>query len=286
MTLRRRSFLQAALLSAGLSYPILHLRSNTLVASWATATPIPIKTQEIYPTVHKGELIVAGGIASKAGVPYFADSVFAYSPSEDGWRPLPDLPESLHHVALVSTGNDLLAIGGFNGGYTHVWRMRDRVYQLEDDEWVLHSNLPTRQAEGVVTHHNGRIHIVTGQQPRGEANKARSDHREGNLHWYWNGASWESLAPIPTPSNSATGGWIGNTLVISGGRTAAGNLTATEIYDAKEDRWRSGTPMPLPQAGTAGVTTADSLIVFGGEIFSPSAAVFPNVWRYHLATDR
>ena len=43
--------------------------------------------------------------------------------------------------------------------------------------------------------------------------------------------------------------------------------------------------MPLPQAGTASVVVDQTLIVFGGEIFSPKASVFPNVWRYDLARD-
>ena len=75
-------------------------------------------------------------------------------------------------------------------------------------------------------------------------------------------------------------------LVIVGGRTAAGNLNTTEIYDAHSDQWHSARPMPLPQAGTAGVTVGDSLYVFGGEIFTPEAAVFPNVWKYEVTTDQ
>ena len=229
--------------------------------------------------------MVAGGIASKAGVPYFSDEVFQYDAEADSWQSLPDLPESLHHVALVSTGEKLLAIGGFNGGYTHVWRMREQVYELGENEWMPHSTLPTRQAEGVAAVQDGRIHIVTGQQPRGQDNRVRSDHTEGDLHWIWTGQTWDSLAPIPTPRNSATGGWIGQQLIVTGGRTQSGNLAVTEIYDSAEDRWRKAAPMPLPQAGTASVIHDHALVVFGGEIFVPRADVFPNVWRYRLDTD-
>lgn len=93
------------------------------------------------------------------------------------------------------------------------------------------------------------------------------------------------LAPIPTARNSATGGWIGNQLLVAGGRTASGNLDTLEIYDGATDKWRQGKPMPLPQAGTASIVIDDGLLVFGGEIFSPQARVFKEVWKYTLSRD-
>lgn len=254
--------------------------------TWQVAADLPIKTQEIYPAVHQQMLYVAGGIGARLGVPYFTSQSFAYDPTQDLWQDVAKLPEDLHHVGLVSDGVHLFGLGGFNGGYTHIWRMRDAMYRLEEKAWVPHTTIPTPQAEGVVTHHKKRIHVVTGQQPKGQANKARSDHTEANLHWVWDGTIWQNLAPIPTPRNSATGGWIGDNLIVTGGRTAAGNLNTTEVYDALTDKWHTAAPIPLPQAGTASVVHGQSLIVFGGEIFVPEAGVFANVWRYNLVTDK
>ena len=275
------------LLEMTAALPLISLQRRTLATdcAWKMHTPIPINTQEIYPTVYKDELVVAGGIAARLGVPYFTNQVFAYASGTDRWRTLPELPENLHHVALTVYADQLLAVGGFNGGYTHIWRMRNAIYALQDNRWLAIAKLPTPQAEGVVASQGGRLHIVTGQQPKGEANRQRSDHSESSLHWVWDGNAWAHAAPIPTPRNSATGGWIGDQLVIAGGRTGSKNLATTEIYDKREDRWRPGAPMPLPQAGTAGVTNADSLYVFGGEIFQPQARVFPNAWQYSLKHD-
>ena len=145
-------------------------------ANWSQATPIPIKTQEIYPVVHKGKLFVAGGIASRLGVPYFPDATFAYDPTHDSWQEQPELPEALHHIALVSDAESLFGIGGFNGGYSHVWRMRDQVYRLQDSEWLPHSTLPTAQAEGVATDHNGRIYIVRPTTQGGSKLRSQRPH--------------------------------------------------------------------------------------------------------------
>ncbi len=262
------------------------LARGGISAEWVTKAPIPIRTQELYPVVHKGKLYVAGGIAARFGVPYFTDRCFAYDPGADKWDETYSLPEDLHHVALMSTGDDLLAIGGFNGGIGHVWRMRSHVYRLTEDGWVGTTDLPQPQAEGVVAYRPASgIHLVTGQSPKGDANTERSDHSETADHWVFINDAWNPLAPIPTPRNSATGGWVEDQLVVAGGRTRRGNLAVTEIYDPSNDSWRSAAPMPLPQAGTAGVVTGKRLIVFGGEIFSPQARVFPNVWQYNLEAD-
>lgn len=257
-------------------------------ANWRRAAPLPLKVQEIYPTVHDNRLYVAGGIGARLGVPYFTNRCVSFNASSNRWREESGLPESLHHVALASIDSRLFAVGGFNGGYTHIWRMRARVYQLVDNAWVTGIDLPAPQAEGVLAPAvSGRLHLVTGLSPRGEANSARGDHQETHAHWVLNPGAplWESAAPIPTARNSATGAWIDNQLIVTGGRTSAANLAVTEIYDANEDRWRSGQPLPLPQAGTASTVVGSSLYLFGGEIFQPKAAVFANAWEYRLASD-
>ncbi len=283
--MRRRQFLYtAALLGSGL-IPRL---STAASLRWRSATPMPIRAQELYATVHQGRLLVAGGIARKLGVPYFTDACFSYDPAMDNWSELAALPEPLHHAALVSDGKDVRIVGGFSGGYTHVWRMRASVYRLSKDGWLPDGELPAPQAEGVLAcAASGDIHLVTGQSPRGAGNSKRSHHVEVTQHRVRAAgtAAWESLAPIPTARNSATGGWVDGQLVVAGGRTALGNLATTEIYDLKEDRWRSAAPMPLAQAGTASAVVDDGLIVFGGEVFHPQAKVFPNVWRYSLLKD-
>ena len=281
--LNRRQFL-----SLGAAAAMLPLHSQvTSQEAWQTAQSLPIQTQELYSTVHQGRLYVAGGIARKLGVPYFSDAVYSYDPDQDQWRQEPSLPEALHHPALVSTGDRLFAFGGFHSSYLSVWQMRDSILELVDGEWRLIGQMPFPQAEGVAAMAaDGRIHIVTGQMPKGNDNEQRSDHSEITTHLVWTPDSnqWQRLAPIPTARNSATGGWIGDQLIVCGGRTSRGNLSAVEIYDLSSDTWRSARPLPTPQAGTAGVVVEDGIIVLGGEIFTPKADVFADVWRYRLST--
>ncbi|MEO0367280.1 MAG: kelch repeat-containing protein [Pseudomonadota bacterium] len=284
--LSRRHFILGAVSAGVLSNAPPIFSANRQV--WRSGKDLPIKVQEIYPVVHKSRLYVAGGIAKKLALPYFTQSCFSYDLNADQWQTEADLPHAIHHASLVSTQDRLFLVGGFAGSYTNIWRMSALVLELVDDSWVQVGELPKPQAEGVLTYSpEGFVHLVTGQSPKGAENSARDDHREVTNHLLWRpGANrWESLAPIPTARNSATGGWIGDQLIVVGGRTSEGNLADTEIYDLNEDRWRRARPLPLPQAGTASVMLDDGMIVFGGEIFVPEAGVFANVWRYSLARD-
>lgn len=256
---------------------------------WSLSTPLPINIQEIYPVVHQGRLYVAGGIAAKLGVPYFTAQCYSFDPKSQQWREEAPLPKAMHHGTLVSNGSKLFLFGGFHGGYTHIWRMQDSIYELSDTGWVKIDALPKPLAEGVLScAPDGAIHWVSGQSPIGEKNHQRSDHQEIHDHYRWDPSTyqWTELRSIPTARNSACGGWLGNQLIITGGRTSKGNLNQTEIYDASNDQWRSAKALPLPQAGSACVMLEDGLIVFGGEIFTPQAKVFKEVWRYYLNEDR
>lgn len=281
--MRRRRFM---LSTVGLC--LLPTMSVAKRSAWSTAASLPINVQELYPCAHRGRLFVAGGIAARLGVPYFTDRCFSYAPEQDKWREEPSLPESLHHAALVSDGENLFCIGGFNGSIGRIWNMRADIYVLRSDKWAKVGELPKPQAEGVLSlAPNGRLHLVSGQSPIGQANSDRQDHREVDTHlsWKFGEANWQTEASIPTPRNSATGGWIGDDLIIAGGRTAKGNLNTTEIYNLASRSWRTAKPLPTPQAGTASVVINGSLVVFGGEIFVPKSAVFANVWRYEIEPD-
>lgn len=287
--MNRRTFVLSSAASILSFHPLMQAAKASPQSQWlAPAAALPINIQEIYPTVHQGRFYVAGGIASKLGVPYFSKACYSFDPVANQWREEAELPQAMHHATLVSNGERLFLFGGFHGGYTHIWRMQDKVYELIKGKWVEIDTLPMPLAEGVLTQApDGAIHWVTGQTPKASANNKRSDHHEIHQHYRWSpeDMQWQELAPIPTARNSATGAWVGEQLIITGGRTAKGNLANTEIFDLAGGKWREAMPLPLPQAGSACVAVDDGIIVFGGEIFIPQAKVFKEVWRYSLSQD-
>ncbi|MCR9276673.1 MAG: hypothetical protein NXH85_01770 [Pseudomonadaceae bacterium] len=291
--INRRQWLQGAALAALVpGAAISRATVASAVSAWRAGPALPFATQEIYPAAHRGRLYVAGGIGRRLGVPVFNDACASlaldYADSGTPWRAEAELPDSRHHGQLASLAGKLWLFGGFTGSLSGgVWRMRDSVHTLAEDGWQPRFKLPKPRAEGVAAERSGSLHLVSGQSPKGESNRSRSDHVEVTDHWHFDAAEqrWRDLAPIPTARNSACGGWLGDDLVVTGGRTSEGNLSVTEIYDAREDRWRTAAPLPLPQAGTAAGVVGGSLYVFGGEIFQPEAKVFAQVWRYDGALD-
>ena len=186
------------LLASSLAMPlVLRGASAAPAPRWRSGPSLPIRTQELYATEHLGQVVVAGGIAARMGVPYFTSQCFSLNAQSGIWENLPDLSEDRHHVALVSCGGDLFAVGGFHGTYTSVWQMRSSVLRLSGDHWTDSVPLPAPQAEGVATCHKGAIHLVTGQSPKGEANSARSDHTEVSSHLVWSPGDerWQSCCP-------------------------------------------------------------------------------------------
>ncbi|MGK0374387.1 MAG: N-acetylneuraminic acid mutarotase [Arenicella sp.] len=139
-----------------------YVLANQTVA-WSSAAPLPINVQELYPAVHKGKLYVAGGIASKLGIIYFTDNVVSYDPASNQWTVDTKQSEDLHHAALVSAGDRLFLVGGFNGGYSHIWKMRNHVYEYVEQQWIETVSLPKPQAEGVLAANNDVVHLVSGQ---------------------------------------------------------------------------------------------------------------------------
>jgi len=86
--------------------------AGTQSVLWQEKASIPHKVQEIYPTEHNGELVVAGGLTPQDKA-FITDKTFIYNPDDNQWRGGPNLPEPRHHPNLVSFKGALYAFGGF-----------------------------------------------------------------------------------------------------------------------------------------------------------------------------
>jgi N-acetylneuraminic acid mutarotase len=183
------------------------------------------------------------------------------------------LPTPSHHVHLASTGGRLLAIGGFVGGDSrNEWRCTARVLVLDGDRWIDGPALPRPIGEAVPLVHDGRVHLIGGRAPRGEANAAWGDHADIADHWVLAAGEgkWSRLAPLPLARNSAGGAVLGGSLhVISGRAVAAPPTAAHHVYDPRADSWKEGEPFPEPRGGLAAATWRGRIVAGGGEIFDP-----------------
>ncbi len=241
--------------------------------AWRSGPDAPYAVQEIYPALHDGAIWIAGGFSPQAlGA---TDRVIALDVARNAWRDGPKLPTRSHHVHLATLGGALYAVGGFLGGLTGVrWICTPRVLRLEGESWVEQAPLPKPMAEGAPIAHQGRIHLIGGRSPVGEANAAWDDQGDVADHFVLSpgAAQWERAAPLPMARNSTAVAALGDAIhVISGRTVAAGETPAHHIYDAREDRWREGPPFPEPRGGVAAAALGARIVCGGGEIFDPGS---------------
>lgn len=260
--------------------------------AWRARAALPQSAQEIYPTLWNGEILVAGGFTQRDGQIEPTDQAFLYTPQTDRWRVGPALPRPRHHPQLLAVGDRLYALAGFEA------RDRDRVWVMQaggwmkdaaDAPWTPAPALPAPRGEAVVLAHEGRLHVIGGRSPTGEANGQWRDHGDVRDHRVLDpGAGvWEAARPAPSARNSAAGVAIGGRLYVVGGRrVGAGSNAELEAYDPREDRWDSLTPMPQAQGGLAAGVIDGQIVAFGGEFFAPDpGGVHAETWLYDVERD-
>jgi hypothetical protein len=242
--------------------------------AWRRAPDAPYAVQEIYPALFQDAIWIAGGFAPLAALGA-TQRVIALQLAGNAWAEGPALPAPAHHVHLAALNDELWAVGGFLGGDNRRrWICTPRVLKLAGDSWIAAPPLPKPMAEGAPVVHEGRIHLIGGRSPLGEANAGWDDQGDVGDHFVLAaGASrWERAAPLPMPRNSTASARLGDAIHVISGRTVAGGQTpAHHIYDAREDRWRDGPAFPEPRGGLAAAVLGARIVCGGGEIFEPGS---------------
>lgn len=274
--------------------------------AWTPLADMPFAVQEIYPAPFwkapaeesaslkpkPFNIIVNAGGLTPEGQYNVTDQVTFYDPLYDKWGFGTPLPAARHHIALVNNNGYLYGVGGFARDQNGGWQMRNDCWRIGaiNETWEEMRPLPHPQSETVCASLGGFIHIAGGRAPAGSRNAEWSDHIDTDKHWIFDAAanSWHSLAPLPTPRNSAAGAVLNGVLFVIGGRTVNdGNTNVVEVYDPLSDRWEQARPMPKAQSGLAAAVIRGKIYAFGGEYFSPRpGGVFAEAWEYDPNTDK
>jgi N-acetylneuraminic acid mutarotase len=261
----------------------------TAQGRWEARAQIPWPVQEVYGTVLKGRVLIAGGMAPSAeglrGGINPQDRTGVYDPKADAWTEGPKLPFARHHPVLGTAKDRVYAFGGYQVTEAGGWVAVKDALVIDGDAWRPVAPMPAFQCETVAVTLGGRIHVVSGRAPKGEANRTWSDQGDIALHQVFDPATarWTTASPCPLARNSATGAEIGGKLYLAGGRRVGeGNSGQLDRYDPKTDTWETLAPMPKGAGGLAGAAAGDKLYVFGGE--TPSS-VIPDCWSYDPKSD-
>lgn len=193
--------------------------------SWLAGAPKLTAVADATAAVLSGEIYVPGGHLEN-GQP--TTSVEAYSPLNDGWRPITPLPRPVAGGLALSDDQHLYLIGGQDGNayLADVYR-----YALDTQIWETLAPLPTARAFSAGGVWNGRLFVVGGENETG----ALADC------WLFDptGGTWNPCANLQTPRSRAGATALAGRLYLIGGDQAS----TGEVYTISEDTW---TPLPLP----------------------------------------
>jgi DNA-binding CsgD family transcriptional regulator/N-acetylneuraminic acid mutarotase len=248
---------------------------NTQERRWRAAAPKFTPVTDAAAGVLAGEIYVAGGRQANEQA---TAAVEAYSPLNDGWRPVISLPQPAAAAVAIASGDLLYVIGGEADG-----RALDTAYAYAPAEQAWRTLPPMAQpraaaSAGVI---DGALYVVGGRD--GDTLLASCERFDPAAQ------AWSSCPALPEPRAGAGAGTFLNKLYLFGG-VSDESIAASAIYEAGSESWQElATPM-LEEAGSwnrAGVAVVETrLYVLGGELgerLSPDVYVYtPLVYRFFI----
>ncbi|MGZ4561612.1 MAG: Kelch repeat-containing protein, partial [Mycobacteriaceae bacterium] len=165
------------------------------------------------------KLVVIGGQNAKQIVPQ--TEVF----DGESWSEAADMPTPREHLAAVSDGTYVYALGGRFLSADKNSAAFDR-FDPQSGKWDTLVDMPTPRGSYGATYIDGRIVAVGGEDPTQVLGAAEAyDIAEGK---------WIKLAPLPTPRHAAVVAAVGNTVYVIGGAnrpTHEGAVATIEALD-------------------------------------------------------
>lgn len=227
--------------------------------------------------VHAAEL--DGVIFVTGGIGFFRTlkSCAAFDVASKETAPCPNLPRSLHHVAMASGEGRIFASGGYSSLPFNI-DTEGALFALDPTEpnarWIEIAPLPEPLGQHAMFYHSGSLWLVGGES-KGETTNAlmRFDLAE---------AVWEEMTPMPTPRHSHAIAFEDGKLFVTGGRSnILGNQSRiVESYDVATDSWETLPDAPYDLAGHGAAVMDGRLHIFGGENLDTGT-----VFQRHLTLD-
>jgi len=249
---------------------VLTLALGGSVGPWTSAAPLPTPRSEVAAAVVDGRIAIVGGFLLDGSS---SAQVDLYSPGQNRWSRLPDLPVPVNHAMAASDEKRLYVIGGYGEGFRTKLRL---AIVYERGLWRRLPQLPAARAAGGAAVVGGKLYVVGGV---GETGLARQmlvlDRRR---------ETW-STATGPTPREHLAVTAVNGKLYALGGRTAGydTNVKLLEVYDPASRRWRELPSVPIARGGTGAAAAAGMLVSIGGE--RPDGTI-PSVFGFSFADQR
>lgn len=231
---------------------------------WAENAPVPVENGLSQTTAVAAEdgrvILIGGGIGP--GPDSRTNQVWAYTPGEDSWTRLADIPVADGISAFGSAarvGEKIYVFGGVAGADPPAILSSLWSYDIASDTWSAGAELPEARFGSAVAAVNGVIYVSGGGNPRSAF----------RTHWAYDPAkdAYTELAPLPTPLLRIHGAGIepdaevegdaGSVHVLAGGFNGRSHLE----YNIAADTWTTRLLVPF------GVTDPGVVVVDNNFIY-------------------
>lgn len=238
--------------------------------AWETRAPLPVPRTEVVAAVIGNEVAVVGGFNLDRSASRRAD---AYSPRQDRWRRLPDLPVGVHHAMAVGHRGRLYVLGGYTSAGTPL----RAVFVLERRSWRPLPRMPFPRAAAGAGVAGGKIVVAGGVAAGGRLARNALSFDLRTERW--------SIVVGPTPREHLGVTAIAGTIYAVAGRTAGldTNLIHFESYRPGAKSWTRLPPVPDARGGTGAAALLGQIVSVGGE--EPDGTI-AEVLAYRVADRR
>jgi len=232
-------------------------RFDTLSRTWHEMAAKPTAVSQATAAVLFGEIYVPGGRTAD-GKP--TNIVEAYSPANNAWRPVANLPKAISQGLTLSDGHFLYILGGWDG---ENYLDDVFVYDVGSDSWRPLTKLPASLAAAAGGAISGQLLVLGGTDGKTILDSCYAYTIAEN--------SWDNCSAMLRPRAHAAAAIILNKLYILGGDEAEGSeLPFGEFYDADKDTWQVVNMPMLAEAKSwrqLGATNVETKIyALGGKI--------------------
>ncbi|MBK7177532.1 MAG: hypothetical protein KA362_05030 [Chloroflexi bacterium] len=230
-------------------------RYDTIQHIWQEMAAKPTAVADTTAAVLFGEIYVPGGRLPDGST---TNRVEAYSPTNNAWRPVANLPQPISGGLILTDGSFLYLFGGQNGD-----TILDTayLYDLSSDSWRPLPSLPEAKAFATGGQMTGNLYVVGGTNGQKALNSCHAFDPTTE--------TWAACPDMLSPRIGAGAAVLFNKLYVIGGLNKPQSPNAdepiafSEFYDPNAQTWQVvNTPMleDNPAWTNMGVTNVETRI--------------------------
>lgn len=172
------------------------------------------------------------------------------------WKTKAVLPEQIYSGSAVTCQEMIYFIGGQidigSGSYTPSKFVYE--YNLEKDEWIKKTNMPTARFNMAICSVEDKIYVIGGDMFL-KANEAYDPTTD----------TWQTRAHMPTARQHVKAAVVNNKIYIIGGLESWSEVsTKNEMYDPQTNTWEEMAPIPTSKHNYSTAVYNNKIYVFGG----------------------